>query len=158
MSFCNKVELLPYHSRMASNKKIEFIVLISDQCRFLTCRSCMTCFARKQNVCQETGRGLAAFIYFCGNMKCHNVLFFYSAHMSIQRMLAALDNSIDVHMFILGWVVRSASIPKITGSNPSGGSELTICSDLLLTARGGSTWALIEFARLLWYPSNALCS
>jgi hypothetical protein len=37
------------------------------------------------------------------------------------------------------WSERCASIPKITGSNPSGGSELTFRSDLLLTARGGST-------------------
>jgi hypothetical protein len=31
---------------------------------------------------------------------------------------------------------RCASIPKVTGSNPSGGSELTFRSDLLLTAIG----------------------
>jgi hypothetical protein len=31
------------------------------------------------------------------------------------------------------WLERCASIPKITGSNPSGGSELTFRSDLLLT-------------------------
>jgi hypothetical protein len=37
----------------------------------------------------------------------------------------------------LGRVVRK--IPKITGSNPSGGSELTFGSDLLLTARSSST-------------------
>jgi hypothetical protein len=50
-------------------------------------------------------------------------------------------NKID---FFLGWDLaewseRCISIPKITRSNPSGGSELTFCSDLLLTARGGST-------------------
>jgi hypothetical protein len=33
-----------------------------------------------------------------------------------------------------GW----ANIPKIAGSNSSGGSELTFCFDLLLTARGSS--------------------
>jgi hypothetical protein len=38
----------------------------------------------------------------------------------------------------LGRVVREVHL-KITGSNPSGGSELTFRSDLLLTARGGST-------------------
>jgi hypothetical protein len=37
------------------------------------------------------------------------------------------------------WSERCATIPKITGSNPSGGSDLTFRSDLLLTARGGST-------------------
>jgi hypothetical protein len=37
------------------------------------------------------------------------------------------------------WSERCASIPKITGSNPSGGSDLTFRSDLLLTARGDST-------------------
>jgi hypothetical protein len=36
------------------------------------------------------------------------------------------------------WLERCASIPKITGSNPSGGSELTFRSDVLLTVRGGS--------------------
>jgi hypothetical protein len=51
-----------------------------------------------------------------------------------------------------------ASIPKIAGSNPSGSSELTFRSDLLLTARGGSTRALIEFACLPCYPGNTLCS
>jgi hypothetical protein len=35
----------------------------------------------------------------------------------------------------------------ITSSNPSGGTDLTFCSDLLLTARGGCT--LIEFACLV---------
>jgi hypothetical protein len=37
------------------------------------------------------------------------------------------------------WSERCASIPKITGSNPSGGSELTFGFDLLLTGLGGST-------------------
>jgi hypothetical protein len=37
------------------------------------------------------------------------------------------------------WSERFASIPKITGSIPSGASELTFRSDLLLTATGGST-------------------
>jgi hypothetical protein len=52
------------------------------------------------------------------------------------------------------WSERCASVPKITGSNPSCGSELTFCSDLLLTARGGSTRALNEFASLKSYPGN----
>jgi hypothetical protein len=34
------------------------------------------------------------------------------------------------------WLERCANIPKITGSNPCGGSELPFRSDLLLTARG----------------------
>jgi hypothetical protein len=37
------------------------------------------------------------------------------------------------------WLERCASIMKITGSNPSGGSEFTFRSDLLSTARGGCT-------------------
>jgi hypothetical protein len=37
------------------------------------------------------------------------------------------------------WSERCASILKITGSNPSGDSDLTFRSDFLLTARGGST-------------------
>jgi hypothetical protein len=57
------------------------------------------------------------------------------------------------------WLERCASIPKIAGSNPSGGSKFTFRSDLLLTARGGSTWALLfEFACLPCYPGNPLCS
>jgi hypothetical protein len=56
------------------------------------------------------------------------------------------------------WSGRCASIPTITGSNPSGGSELTLRSDLLLIARGGSMWALVEFACLPCYPGNTLCS
>jgi hypothetical protein len=56
------------------------------------------------------------------------------------------------------WLEKCACIPKIIGSDPSGGSELTFHSDLLLTARGGSTRALIEFACLPCYPGNTLCS
>jgi MFS family permease len=37
------------------------------------------------------------------------------------------------------WLERCASIPKITGWNPSSSSEFSFRSDLLLTARGGST-------------------
>jgi hypothetical protein len=53
---------------------------------------------------------------------------------------------------------RCASVPKVMDSNPSGGSKSTFRSDLLLTARGGSTWALIEFACLPCYPGNTLLS
>jgi hypothetical protein len=56
------------------------------------------------------------------------------------------------------WSERCASILKITGSNPSGDSELIFLSDLLLTVRGSSAWVLIEFACLLCYPGNTLCS
>jgi hypothetical protein len=56
------------------------------------------------------------------------------------------------------WSQRCASIPKNTGSNPSGGSDLTFRYDLLLTARGGNTCALIEFACLPCYLGNTLCS
>jgi hypothetical protein len=59
---------------------------------------------------------------------------------------------------LVEWLERCASIPKITSSNLSSGGELTFCSDLLLTARGGSTWALFEFACLPCYPGNTLCS
>jgi hypothetical protein len=38
-------------------------------------------------------------------------------------------------------------------------AEFTFHSDLLSTARGGSMWALlVEFACLLCYPGNTLCS
>jgi hypothetical protein len=40
---------------------------------------------------------------------------------------------------LVEWLEMCASIPMITSSNPSGGSEFTFRSDLLLTARGGST-------------------
>jgi hypothetical protein len=56
------------------------------------------------------------------------------------------------------WSERCASIPEIAGSNPSGGSKLTLPSDLLLVARGSSAGAFIEFACLLCYPGNTLCS
>jgi hypothetical protein len=59
---------------------------------------------------------------------------------------------------LVEWLERCASIPQITSSNPNSGSELTFRSDLLLTARGGCTWALIEFACLPCYPGNTLCS
>jgi hypothetical protein len=48
-----------------------------------------------------------------------------------ERMVGVVD--------LAEWLERCASIPKITSSNPSGGSKLTFRSDLLLTARGGST-------------------
>jgi hypothetical protein len=51
------------------------------------------------------------------------------------------------------------TIPMITSSNPSGGSELTFRYDLQLTARGDSMRALlVEFACLPCYPGNTLCS
>jgi hypothetical protein len=40
---------------------------------------------------------------------------------------------------LVEWLERCASIPMITSPNPSGGSEFSFRSDLLLTARGGST-------------------
>jgi hypothetical protein len=40
---------------------------------------------------------------------------------------------------LVEWLERLGSIPIITSSNPSGGSELIFRSELLLTARGGST-------------------
>jgi hypothetical protein len=64
----------------------------------------------------------------------------------------------DLVLDLAEWWERCASILKITSSNLNGGSELTFHSDLLLTARGSSTWALIEFACLLCYPGNTLCS
>jgi hypothetical protein len=74
------------------------------------------------------------------------------------------ESSIKAYLVCVGWTWPSgqrllcASIPRITGSNPSGSSKLTFRSDLLFTARGGSTWALIEFACLLCYSGNTLCS
>jgi hypothetical protein len=60
---------------------------------------------------------------------------------------------------LVEWLERCASIPMITSTNPSSGSELTFRSDLLLTARGGSTRVLlVEFVSLPCYPGNTLCS
>jgi hypothetical protein len=56
------------------------------------------------------------------------------------------------------WSERRASSPKIASLNHSSGSELTLRSDLLLTAKGSSMQALIKFAYLLCYPGNTLCS
>jgi hypothetical protein len=46
--------------------------------------------------------------------------------------------------FIQGWDLaerseRGASVPKVAGSSPSGGSESTSPFDVLLTVRGSST-------------------
>jgi hypothetical protein len=58
----------------------------------------------------------------------------------IQRVIYV---AVAIHLYIKSWgwdlaewSERCTSIPKITGSNPNGGSELTFRSDLLLTARG----------------------
>jgi hypothetical protein len=54
--------------------------------------------------------------------------------------LTASDlNLIIMRWDLVEWLERCASILMITSSNPSSGSELTFRSDLLLTARGGST-------------------
>jgi hypothetical protein len=53
---------------------------------------------------------------------------------------------------------RCASVPKVKGSNLSGGSESTLCSDLLLTARVSRSWAPIVVNCLLRNPGNTLCS
>jgi hypothetical protein len=57
------------------------------------------------------------------------------------------------------WSENCASIPKTTGSNPSGKliyCELTFRSDWLLTVRGGSKRSL--FACLSCYPGNTFFS
>jgi hypothetical protein len=60
---------------------------------------------------------------------------------------------------LVEWLETCASILMITSSNPSGGSEFTFRSDLLLTARGGSKRALlVEFVCLPCYTGNTLCS
>jgi hypothetical protein len=68
------------------------------------------------------------------------------------------QNSQDGVGVLVEWSERCASIPKIAGSNPSGVSELTFRSELLLTAIGGSTRALIDFTCLPCYQGNTLCS
>jgi hypothetical protein len=60
---------------------------------------------------------------------------------------------------LVEWLERCASIPMIMSLNPSGGCEFTFRSDLLLTARGGCTSALlVEFVCLPCYLGNTLCS
>jgi hypothetical protein len=62
------------------------------------------------------------------------------------------------------WLDRCASYPKITGSNSSGGSELTFRSDLLLTARGKPSSARVVRERSSSLPvchvnaGNTLCN
>jgi hypothetical protein len=58
----------------------------------------------------------------------------------------------------LGWVVREVRQHPKNHEFKSQGWQLTFRSDLLLTARGGSTWVLIEYACLPCYPGNTLCS
>jgi hypothetical protein len=48
--------------------------------------------------------------------------------------------------------VRHVCLPKVAGSSPSGGSESTFRSDLLLTAKGSSTRAPIVVCCPLCYP------
>jgi hypothetical protein len=61
--------------------------------------------------------------------------------MQQRQFLKAKGVIIVIHVIGGGtaeWLRRCASISKIASSNPSGGSELTFRSDLLLTARGGT--------------------
>jgi hypothetical protein len=53
---------------------------------------------------------------------------------------------------------RCTSVSKVACLNPIDGSESPFRSDLLLTARGSSTWALIVVACLLCYLGNTLWS
>jgi hypothetical protein len=84
-----------------------------------------------------------------GNEKVWWAFFFFKCKQLIKKMQVGVG---------LGQVVREcSSVLKVTGSNPSGGSESTFCSDLLLTAKGSSTWALFVVACLLCYLDNTLC-
>jgi hypothetical protein len=79
------------------------------------------------------------------------------------KTFLSVQNCVDYHTLLPEWDLaerseRCASFPKVTGSNPSGGSESTFRSDLLLTARGSRTCAPIVVACLLCYPGNTLCS
>jgi hypothetical protein len=70
--------------------------------------------------------------------------FRFSVYLPLKTHSLSLYESEKVHASHLEWdlaewLERCASIPMITGSNPSGGSELTFPSGLLLTARDGST-------------------
>jgi hypothetical protein len=58
-------------------------------------------------------------------------------------MLALSSNAVNNRLHVIAWdlvewLERCASIPMITSSNLSGGSEFTFRSDLLLTARGNA--------------------
>jgi hypothetical protein len=69
-----------------------------------------------------------------------NIIFLWMNHVFFLVMKMAVKIAIMPEMGwdLAEWSERCASIPKITGSHPSGGSQLTFRSDLLLTARGGS--------------------
>jgi hypothetical protein len=77
-----------------------------------------------------------------------SILVFVLLQVSLLKSVVALIGKLSPFAIIFAeimrwdlaeWSERCSSIPKITGSHPSGGSELTFRSDLLLTARGGST-------------------
>jgi hypothetical protein len=79
---------------------------------------------------------------------CHVVLYLQSELNKLVLIELFVCPDIMYSMY-LGWDLpewseRCASIPKITGSNPSGGSALTFRSDLLLTARDGSSSDRLE--------------
>jgi hypothetical protein len=55
----------------------------------------------------------------------------------VERLLwLSRSNPVSWGWDLVEWSERCASTSKIAGSNPSGGSELTFRSDLLLTVRG----------------------
>jgi hypothetical protein len=83
---------------------------------------------------------------------CSNV----TIHMRYRHKVGYTNQKVT--RYKLGWLERCAGVPKFAGSNLSSGSESSFRSDLLLTARGSSTWAPVVAACLLCYPGNTLLS
>jgi hypothetical protein len=89
-------------------------------------------------------------MYFLGANTLWTILILTLAYQTDLNLLGT--NPLGNHSFVtlfnctlygggawLSGLERCARISKITGSNPSSGSGLTFHSDLLLTARDGST-------------------
>jgi hypothetical protein len=64
---------------------------------------------------------------------------FYKLRLNCVNFGGGCTQSLSALWDFAVWSERCASVPKVAGSNPSGGSESTFRSDLLLTARGSST-------------------
>jgi hypothetical protein len=111
-----------------------------------------------ENILSEFG--LQKLLELCNCCTYLNVSF-HGGEMCVIGGLKGCVLCVCLHLW--GWDLaerseRCAGIPKVAGSNLSGGNESTLRSDLLLTARGSSTWVLIVVACLLCYPGNTLCS
>jgi hypothetical protein len=106
-------------------------------------------YTYQNNRCTRNGLTVSAMVHFDNidfpynyeNNRCTRNGLTVSAmvHFDSEGFPYEYDNNLSTGWDLAKWSERCVSISKITGSNPSGGSKLTFRSDLLLTARGGST-------------------